>query len=333
MKSEQRLNILSEVGKLLMSENSDLQEVFAKTEEFNPWFTHLHCELMVQNFREQFLSFDKLNAWTSNYNINQKNPKTIGLVFAGNVPYVGMHDLLSVLVSGNRAMVKLSSRDTFFFPWLHKLLLQLNREFGQQIQFVERLEKFDAVIATGSNNSARYFNAYFGKYPNIIRRNRTSIAIINGNETEEELYALGKDVFYYYGLGCRNVSKIFIPELFDVELLFRVWEDFRYINDNTKYNNNFDYNRALLLLNQTPHLTNDFFMLRETEDLFSPISVLFSERYTNSDELSSKIQNIASDLQCVVSQNPGNTPFGQTQFPELTDYADNVDTMAFLTTL
>ena len=331
MNLSKRISVLSEVGNLLHPENESLSEIFAKTEMFNPWFTRLHCELMVKNFREQFFNADKLTQWTNNYQINDDNNKTIGLVLAGNVPFVRMHDILSVVMSGNKAQVKLSSKDTFFFPWLHKQLINIEPEFENKINFVERLENFDAVIATGSNNSARYFNYYFGKYPNIIRRNRTSVAIITGNESDEEILELGKDVFYYYGLGCRNVSKIFIPELYDLEKLFRIWDDFRYIADNTKYNNNYDYNRALLLLNQTPHLTNDFFMIRETEDLFSPISVLFCERYTNDEDLALKINTIGADLQCVASNKEGNTPFGKTQFPELWDYADNVDTMKFLT--
>ncbi len=331
MNLSKKINGFSQVGDLLHPENESLSEIFAKTEMFNPWFTRMHCELMAKNFREQFFNAEKLTQWTNKYQINNNDNKTIALVLAGNVPFVGMHDILSVVMSGNKAQVKLSSKDTFFFPWLHKQLIKVEPDFINKISFVERLENFDAVIATGSNNSARYFNYYFGKYPNIIRRNRTSVAIITGNESDEEILELGKDVFYYYGLGCRNVSKIFIPELYDLEKLFRIWDNFRYIADNTKYNNNYDYNRALLLLNQTPHLTNDFFMIRETEDLFSPISVLFCERYINDETLALKINTIGSDLQCVASNKDGNTPLGKTQFPELWDYADNVDTMKFLT--
>ncbi|MBC8046213.1 MAG: hypothetical protein H7Y00_05410 [Fimbriimonadaceae bacterium] len=198
---------------------------------------------------------------------------------------------------------------------------------------MERLENFDAVIATGSNNSARYFEYYFGKYPHIIRRNRASISILTGHETEEQLYDLGKDVFYYYGLGCRNVSKIYMPPTFEAEKLFRIWEDYRYVIDNNKYKNNYDYNRALLLLNQTPHLANDFFMMAEESRLFSPLSTIHYEYYSDSIDMQNKMNLIQEDLQCVVANTEGNTAFGKTQFPELWDYADHVDTMKFLVEL
>ncbi len=333
MTLKERIDGFTELGDVLSSRDNDLSEVLYKTETHNPWFTKLNCELMLENLTENFFEREKLRSWSEKYGSLPEKNKTVGLVLAGNVPFVGMHDILSVIISGNKARVKLSSKDVFFFPWLHKQLIDINKEFGEKLLFVEKLENFDAVIATGSNNSARYFEYYFGKYPHIIRKNRTSIAILSGNESDEELYKLGKDVFYFYGLGCRNVSKIYFPELFDRQKLFRVWEDFRYISENTKYNNNFDYNRAILLLNQTPYLTNDFFMLQETDKLFSPISVLFCETYNDEQDLNNKIVALGENIQCVVAKSDGNTDFGQTQFPKLGNYADNVDTMEFLKNL
>jgi hypothetical protein len=331
MNLSERIEAFNEVGKLLdKTSNNDFSEVLRKTAMFNPWFTRFHCELMLKNFRKNFFDANKLNDWTKKYGALPEKNKIVGLVLAGNVPFVGMHDILCVLMSGNIAKIKMSSKDEYFFPWLHQQLRIINNQFSEKLLFVERLENFDAVLATGSNNSARYFEYYFGKYPHIIRKNRTSISILTGAETDYELYELGKDIFYFYGLGCRNVSKIYFPDTFDRQKLFRVWEDFRYISENTKYNNNFEYNRAILLLNQTQFLTNEFFMLRETDKLFSPISVLFCETYRDQNDLNNKIIGLGENIQCVVAKAEGNTRFGQTQLPGLNDFADNVDTMDFL---
>lgn len=330
MKLTERIESIAATGAIIESMPADLQEVLQKTEAGNRWFTEMHCRLMLKNFTNAFLNAEKLQQWAFPYGELPDGGKTIGLVLAGNVPYVGMHDLLCVLMSGHRAMVKLSSKDLYFFPWWHNTLTEINPAFAYRIVFAERLENFDAVIATGSNNSSRYFEYYFGKYPHIIRKNRTSVAIITGNESDEQLKLLGRDVFYFYGLGCRNVSKLFVPRDFNVERIFPLWEDFNYVQDNNKYKNNYDYNRALLLLNNTPHLANDFFMLVETPDLFSPLSTVYYERYDNAEALQEKINAIGDQLQCVVANATGNTPFGQTQFPALADYADHVDTMQFL---
>ncbi len=325
-----RIQAFAELGNRIAAMPDDLKEIVYKTEMYNPWFTEQFCTLMLGSFRDHYLDKNKLAAWTAAYPDLPEKDKTIGLVLAGNVPFVGMHDLLCVLMSGNKAEVKLSSKDTFFFPWMQQQLVKINNAFNDRIVFTEKLTHFDAVIATGSNNSARYFDYYFGKYPHIIRKNRTSVAVLTGEESEAALKELGKDIFYYYGLGCRNVSKIFLPAGFEPEKLFRIWEDFRYVADNTKYKNNYDYNRTLLLLNQTPHLANDFFMLVETDQLFSPLAEIYFEYYADVDALFTKINAAGESLQCVVAAAEGNTPFGQSQFPQITDYADHVDTMEFL---
>lgn len=333
MESGKTIDGLIAAGAFIQTKPDDLMAVLHRTEINNPWFTQTECLRMLDSICNKLLAADDLHTWVTQYNTKPVSPKTIGLVLAGNVPFVGMHDLICVLASGHNAKVKLSSKDMFFFPWFKQVLVKINGEFEQRIQFVDKLENFDAVIATGSNNSARYFEYYFGKYPHIIRKNRTSVAILTGNETEEQLRNLGKDVFYYYGLGCRNVGKVFIPEEFDRQLLFKYWEDYRYVTDNTKFKNNYDYNRALLLLNSTNYLTNDFYMLVDSNELFSPLSVLYCETYKSEQDLQEKLDIILPDLQCIVAAAPGNTMFGQTQYPGLSDYADHVDTMAFLTAL
>lgn len=323
------------IGRLgeILQPGEELDALLAKTEAYNPWFTKFHTELMLQSFREHFFNEENIRNWLSSYEPLEEKNKTIGLVLAGNIPFVGMHDIISVLASGNKAKIKLSSKDQFLFPYLFGKLAETDPSLKEKIEFVDRLENFDAVIATGSNNSARYFEYYFGKYPHIIRKNRTSVAILTGDESEEDLHALGKDVFYYYGLGCRNVGKIYMPEFFEPEKLFRIWDALHYVMENNKYKNNYDYNRALLLLNQAPHLANDFFMMVEQPGLFSPLASVYYEYYSDRTELDVKINAVADDLQCVVTSAEGNTKFGQTQFPGLTDYADHVDTMAFLKSL
>ncbi|MEZ5013105.1 MAG: acyl-CoA reductase [Chitinophagales bacterium] len=322
--------ILAEAGKRLEGDAHGLPEVIEKTEMYNPWFTADHCNLMLQSFRDHYFAPEKLKQWISNYSGRPLNHKTTGLVFAGNVPFVGMADLLAVLMSGNSAMIKLSSKDSFFFPWFAEQLTSLSPVLGNRVVFTERLKDFDNIIATGSNNAARYFHYYFDKYPHIIRKNRTSVAIIHKDISDAELLALGKDVFYYYGLGCRNVGKLFLPDTFDITRIFEAWAPYAYVMDNTKYKNNYDYNRALLLLNKTEHFANDFFMLQETADLFSPLSVLYFSKYADTETLQTHLDEIAGDLQCVVASGAGNTAFGYSQFPELWDYADHVDTLDFL---
>lgn len=329
----ERAETLIEFGKLISKPDHALKEILIKTENHNPWFTQYHQVLSLSTFAEHYFQKEKLLDFINNYDFSEDRNLTVGLVLAGNIPFVGMHDILCVFLSGANLKVKLSSKDQFFFPWMQKKISEIHPAFSETIQFVERLKDFDVAIATGSNNSSRYFHAYFNKYPHIIRKNRTSLAIIHGNETDEELKELGKDVFLYYGLGCRNVSKLYLPQQFDVTKLFQTWESYHYVIDHTKYKNNFDYNLALLLLNQQEHWANDFFILTESEKLFSPLSVLHFERYENVSDLQEKLNALNEDIQCIVTGTAGNTAFGKSQFPELADFADHIDTMRWLSTL
>jgi hypothetical protein len=180
------------------------------------------------------------------------------------------------------------------------------------------------VIATGSDNTARYFEYYFRTKPHIIRKNRSSIAVLTGNETDDQLIALGKDVFSYFGLGCRNVSKLVVPEGYDFTRPLRLWEVYHDVSNHHKYVNNYDYNKSILLINGTHHFDNGFALLTPNEALVSPISVLY---YATSADLAS------DKIQCIVGSGANYIPFGTTQEPTLTDYADNVDTLKFLTGL
>jgi hypothetical protein len=249
---------------------------------------------------------------------------------AGNIPLVGFHDFLSVLISGNKVLIKQSSNDNRFLPLIAKYLEHVEPQFKGLIQFTEeRLSDFDATIATGSNNTARYFEAYFGKYPNIIRKNRNSIAVLTGNETHEELNQLGEDIFRYFGLGCRSVSKLFVPENYDFDNLFKAIYDYKDLINYIKYRNNYDYNKAVYLMSEFKLLDNGFLMLKEDPSYASPIATLFYEDYEDLDSLKEKLQNDREHIQCIVSNVIDNAvQFGKTQHPLLTDYADCVDRLA-----
>lgn len=307
-------------------------QLLENASQHNGWFTPENILLSLRNWSKT-LSKENLIKWTSAYQFTDKPPKTVALILAGNIPLVGFHDFLSVLISGNNVLVKLSSNDNLLLPFLSDFLINHEPEFKNSIRFSEdNLKNFDAVIATGSNNTARYFEYYFGKYPNIIRHNRNSVAILTGDETLEELQKLCKDIFTFFGLGCRNVSKLYVPNNYDFDLFFKACYDWKEIIHNNKYINNYDYNKAVYLMDNLPLLDNEFLILKEDSQLSSPIAVLFYEYYDSLPKLRKHLQSISTDIQCVVSSylEPNDVDFGETQEPKLWEYADNVDTLKFL---
>lgn len=302
----------------------------------NAWFTATEVERAV-NALLVMLNQEDLETWFKGIEISE-TPKRVGLILAGNIPLVGFHDVLSVLATGNIALIKLSSADDQLMPALLKKLVEFEPLLSDKIVYVERLKDFDAVIATGSNNTSRYFDFYFGKGPNIIRKNRNSVAVISGNETKEELRLLGHDIFDYFGLGCRSVSKLYIPEHYDIKNFFEPIEPFNDIINHFKYNNNYDYNKSIYLVNLKEHYDNGFLLLTKAEGLSSPLAVLYYETYTNIEELEDQLRSQAQAIQCVVSKAPLRLDtavlgFGQSQAPKLWDYADNVNTVDFLNSL
>ncbi|WP_409557971.1 acyl-CoA reductase [Allomuricauda sp. NBRC 101325] len=299
-------------------------------EQHNGWFTRENILFSLQQWGDA-LTEENLSEWLSQYEIQPvATPKTIGIIMAGNIPLVGFHDFICVLLSGNKVLAKLSSNDKILLPFLTNVLIEQEPELKGYINFVEgKMEDFDAVIATGSNNTSRYFEYYFGKKPNIIRKNRNSVAILTGNETYEELLALGEDIFRYYGLGCRNVSKIFVPKDYDFEPFFNAIFEFKDIINEHKYANNYDYNKAVYLMSEFKILDNGFLVLKEDESLSSPISALFYTYYEDESVLREQLKTMDEQIQCVVSAK-GDVPFGATQKPKLNDYADGVDTLEFL---
>ncbi|PHS67926.1 MAG: acyl-CoA reductase [Flavobacterium sp.] len=302
------------------------------SKSYNGWFSEDNIQFAFKSWAEA-LTKENLGKWLSNYSVENTANKTIALVLAGNIPLVGFHDFLSVLITGNKVLAKLSSNDKLLLPFLSKYLISVAPEFENKIKFTEeKLENFDAVIATGSNNTARYFDYYFGKYPNIIRKNRNSVAILTGKETQEQLEKLSDDIFRYFGLGCRNVSKIYLPKDYNFDNFFNgmfKWK--KVINDN-KYINNYDYNKAVYLMSQLNLLDNEFLLLKEDSNFSSPISVIFHETYENINDLKEIIKSETKNIQCVVSTIgvENEIAFGETQNPQLWDYADDVDTVEFL---
>ena len=352
MNLAERAGALEILGKLLKSlelkldpGNTDrdaaLDQLMTGIRLKNPWFQLSAIHRSVSAWALA-LEPAKIKDWTVAYPglTLAKKVFKVGVVNAGNIPLVGLHDLLAVFLSGNNYIGKNSSDDPFLLPWLIDLWSASVPEVSQHIKFADKLTDIDAVIATGSNNTARYFDYYFSKYPNVIRKNRNAVALLNGDETYEQLKSLGKDIFTYYGMGCRNVAKLYIPADYDLKYFFEAMYDFNYVMEHHKYMNNFDYHHAILLMKGIPFLQNNFLIVKEDEAIASPLAVVYYERYGSKEEVLFKLQARQEELQCVVTgasmighlTEKGLRPveFGQSQFPSLLDYADGVDTMSFL---
>ncbi len=334
---DERIEAFSQLGKLI--HNLDTEEkigLFRSANNQNSWFTDVSMESALAGF-SKLLDKQKLMDWLANYDFPEiTQPKKVGILMAGNIPGVGFHDLMCVLISGHIAVPKLSSADSYFSNWLIQKLVLVEPRFENVVQVEEMLKGMDAYIATGSDNSARYFNYYFGKYPSIIRANRTSVAILTGEESEEALDNLGKDIFLYFGLGCRNVSKIFVKKEEHLQHFLDVMEKFSWVAINHKYLNNYEYIKSIYLVNREPHLDNGFLILRKSKELVSQIGVLFYEIYECKEDLLRDLGLLETKIQCVVGDPEiiaDAIPFGVAQYPEPWDYADKVDTLEFLISL
>jgi len=336
----QRLELLAELGHFIRSGGDDeLDQAVQQSYFENKWFTQENTRKALEAIAGAFLDPEKLEAWVKQYPLSVSDfpEKTIGIVMAGNIPLVGFHDWLCVFASGQRARVKLSDKDKRLLPLLVKKMGEWAHESWAYTEFLgegEYLKNMDAVIATGSNNTSRYFEQYFGKYPHIIRRNRNSVAVLSGMETAEELLALGEDIFSYFGLGCRNVSKIYVPHGYRFDFLLETLHEYREIIHHDKYKNNFDYNFTLLILNQIPHHNNGCLLLREDPSLPARIASVHYEYYDDLYDIDQLLAQRKDEIQCVVSKvrlrDFEAIPFGKSQEPGLSDYADGVDVMFFL---
>lgn len=332
MNLQHRIDLLIRLGQYILSDDEQWQQAKERASRENGWFIPEFIEKATQNIAQFFLQRDILEQWVANYKLQTTNYKlkNIGIVMAGNIPLVGFHDFLCVFISGHKAIIKPSSKDQVLIKHLIEKLVEWDNEVKNLAEFSEMLKGCDAYIATGSNNSSRYFDYYFGKYPNIIRRNKTTIAVLTGEETNDELEKLADDVYMYFGLGCRNVTKVYVPNGYDFIPLLEAFRKYNYLADHFKYKNNYDYNLALHLLNKKYYMTNDSILLIEEPAIFSPISQLNYEFYSDKNELDTKLP-ATHDLQCIVGKNF--TPFGDAQCPSINDYADGVDTLTFLSGL
>ncbi|TXD81628.1 acyl-CoA reductase [Subsaximicrobium wynnwilliamsii] len=352
MDLQQRINAFAKLGNFLSQFTSEgirrkdeiphndlffegFQHQIKLAQEHNGWFTKENVFFALEGWSKQ-LTESNLNTWVEKYQFNISSPKTIAIVMAGNIPLVGFHDFLSVLISGQNVLVKQSSNDKHLLPFLAKYLEHVEPAFRGKISFTEgRLEQFDAVIATGSDNTARYFEYYFKDKPSIIRKNRNSIAVLRGNESDGELKALSEDVFRYYGLGCRNVSKIFVPKDYEFDAFFNGMYHWHPIINQSKYANNYDYNKAVYLMSEFQMLENGFLMIKEDANFSSPIATVFYEYYDSEADLKTMLDDRKDQIQCVVAHGfrDDEIQFGQTQLPNLGDYADDVDTISFALTI
>ncbi len=336
MNYSQRVELFSKLGDKFQQLNAEtplLQQAYL----FNNWFT---IDMQLRSFYAwaKLLNKENLEKWLNAHpNLDQTEPKTVAIIMAGNIPLVGFHDLLCVLITGNIALVKPSSDDTKLMEWVIAQIIEINPEMANFIRFAEdrQMKNFDAVIATGSNNSHRYFEYYFKDKPSLLRKNRNSLAVLTGEETPEELDLLADDVFMYFGMGCRNVSKLLLPHGFNLEPIFLAFERYKEVINHNKYANNYTYHKALFLMNQDLHLDNGFLIVKQDNSLSSPLSVLMFQFYDSQEEIKSYLSNHVDQIQCVVGsdQNKGYVPFGKSQQPELWDYADGADTIAFVTSI
>ena len=328
MNIEERINILNKLKKYLLSTDKNWLNVKVEAKYANAWFIEEFVDLSVQNICNAFLEVAKLETWTKKYSIPENSTtKRIGIVMAGNIPLVGFQDFLCVFMSGHKALIKPSSKDEILIKHIVEKMIEWDERLFNQIMFAQTLKNCDAYIATGSNNSSRYFELYFGKYPNIIRRNRTSVALINGDETSEDLQNLAKDIQWYFGQGCRNVTHLYVPEYYDFIPLLHELKAFEHFVDFHKYRHNYDYQLALLMMNSKFYMTDGSVLLSENDSIFSAISQVHYSYYKNADDLKIILEN-NNDIQCIVGNDY--TAFGTAQMPSLNDYADGVDTMKFL---
>jgi hypothetical protein len=330
MTLQTRIQILLRLREFFLQPNDAWLACQERAYRENPWFIPEFIELSIKNIADNFLSEESLINWTSHYSIPEINnhPKNIGLVMAGNIPLVGFHDLLCCFLAGHKTTIKPSSKDTVLIKFIVAEITSWNAEIAECIQFAENLKGCDAYIATGSNNTSRYFEYYFGKYPHIIRKNRTSVAILDGSETSEELGALADDIQLYFGLGCRNITKIYVPENYDFLPLLNALRKYEHYIDFHKYKHNYDYHLAILIMSNRYYMNNDSIILTENIAAYSPVSQIHYEKYSDRFKVVETLKG-NEEIQCIVGH--GQLAFGTAQSPGLFDYADGTDTMLFLT--
>ncbi len=334
MNPKERIACLVKTGEIITNDLALRENAKQQAKLYNPWFTAKYVDQALDTLVHYYLSEEALTDWMANYEMSEHSSKTVGLILAGNIPLVGVHDIISSFVSGHYTIIKPSSKDRVLVDYFLSCMKSANAKIGDRIQVVDQLKNYDAIIATGSDNASGYFEKYFAHVPHIIRKHRSAVAVVTMEDTADDIDLIGRDVFDYFGLGCRNVAKVYLEDGVDVDLLFGVLYQHKEVIHHHKYKNNFDYSSALYLMNNEDILTNDFIILRKDKSLDSRIACLHYEFYSDQDYLIKDLQNRRETIQCVISAKPiGDWPhvsFGAAQCPKLDDYADGVDTLAFL---
>jgi len=334
----ERIESLVELGHQLSNDKGILYQAIRQAYNENKWFIEENCHMAIESITDQFLQRKELENWVNAYSFpNEEAVKRVGLILAGNIPLVGFHDVLSVFIAGHKSVIKLSDKDKILLPAILNVLYDINPQASKYFVIVDRLTEYNAVIATGSDNSAVHFEYYFKHVPHIIRRNRNAVAILHGMESRADIVTLGKDIFNYFGLGCRNVSKLYVPKGYDLEFIMEALHDYKELVLHNKYKNNFDYNYAIYLLNQDKFLMNGCVLLKESTDITSRIAMLGYEYYNSIEELKALLTARQEEIQCIVSNQIikgfNTVRFGHSQQPFLSNYADGVDTLEFLSKL
>lgn len=336
MSLQQRIEVLAKLGNRLGESDEKLDAIIQKAYLHNKWFTIENIQLAIQAIRQEFLDKNKLQTWAAQYDISENQvQKKVGIVLSGNIPLEGFRDILNVFVAGHQSLIKLSEKDEHLIPYFISILAEIQAESAAYFPIAERIKSIDNVIITNINDSTRYYETYFGKYPNIICKQRTSVAILTGNETEEDWKKLGIDVFRFFGLGSRNVAKLYLPKDYDLAPLLEFWKRFEHLIHHDKFKNNFDYNYSLILMNGLAHISNGIILMQEEEAIHARTAMLYYEYYDHIDEVTEKLQGHQDQIQNIIAnQALGNLkiiPFGQTHHPTLNDYPNHIDTMKFLT--
>ncbi|HUR31259.1 MAG TPA: acyl-CoA reductase [Saprospiraceae bacterium] len=337
MSREAFLLSLHPLRQFLKLHDASLEKAIQDAHSKNPWFIPEFSQIAIHAIADLYLDVEKCRQWLTAYEFSSAKPKKVAIIMAGNVPLVGFHDLVCVLASGHHALIKLSEKDAVLSKFITDEWFKIEPSIASRITYTEKLEDFDAVVATGSNNSSRYFEYYFRNLPHILRRNRNGVAVINGNETDQELKDIAKDIFLYFGLGCRNISKIYVPSGYDFSGWAKAIEDWDYLKDHNKYRNNLDYNYAIYIINQVAYINLGHLILKEDDSIASRIGCVHYNYYSDKSSLIGEIESKRNEIQCIVSVDPiegwDHIRPGQSQYPTLDQYADGVDTMRFLTSL
>lgn len=333
MNIAERIAALDQLGQRLLAGDEYLDAVIHRTDYNNKWFSKAFQNRAVQAIASEFLSKEKLEQWVADYSFSEKG-KNIAIILNGNIPLSNFHDVLSVFVAGHRAKIKLHEKDQFLLPCLLKFLIEIDERTEDYFEVVQQLTDFQGVIISCDQKMVKAYDSYFGKYPNIIRGQRNSVAVLNGEETDADLLKLGDDIFQYFGWSSRNVSKVYLPKGYEIKKLLEVLHEFKELVLNNKYKNNFDYNFSLCSLNRIPFHINGCMILIEETSIRSRISSLHYEHYDDIETLEKSLQKHSNEIENIVAApevlKSKSIPFGETHTPALSDYGNGVDTLRFL---